>query len=158
VRSESLVNLFKKLNWAFANNNAFRLKRKIIREYAISQHGGFYGYARDIVADLDRLFHTLDGKAAPSHLAGAANIVNKASYACEKGCESEYFKFELYRNGNLHIVFKRADLVAKANRIVADYYGAGMEEVHLRNELCWGGTLQNLTLPRRSRKGQSLPN
>jgi hypothetical protein len=44
-------------------------------------HGGFYGYTRDIVADLDRLFHTLDGKPAPSHLADAANIVNRASYA-----------------------------------------------------------------------------
>jgi hypothetical protein len=40
-----------------------------------------------------------------------------------KGYESEYFRFELYRNGNLHIVFKRADLVAKANKIVGDYYG-----------------------------------
>jgi hypothetical protein len=38
----------------------------------------------------------------------------------DKGCESEYFRF--YLNGNLHIVFKRADL-AKANKIVADYYG-----------------------------------
>jgi hypothetical protein len=37
--------------------------------------------------------------------------------------ESEYFRFELYLNGNLHIVFKRPDLVAKANEIVADYYG-----------------------------------
>ena len=38
-------------------------------------------------------------------------------------CESEYFRFELYRNGNLHIVFKRPDIVAKANKIVADFYG-----------------------------------
>jgi hypothetical protein len=30
---------------------------------------------------------------------------------------------ELYRNGNLHIVFKRPDIVAKANKIVADFYG-----------------------------------
>jgi hypothetical protein len=76
-----------------------------------------------MVADLDRLFHTLDGKPAPSHLADAANIVNRASYDRAKGCESEYFRFELYRDRNPHIVFKRADLVAKANKIVADYYG-----------------------------------
>jgi hypothetical protein len=37
--------------------------------------------------------------------------------------ESEYFRFRLYGNGNLHIIFKRADLVAKANKIVADFYG-----------------------------------
>jgi hypothetical protein len=71
-------------------NDAFRLGRKIIRECAISQHGGFYGYTRDIVADLDRLFHTLDGKPAPSHLADAANIANRASYDHAKACESEY--------------------------------------------------------------------
>jgi hypothetical protein len=35
------------------------------------------------------------------------DTVNRASYDRAKGCESEYFRFELYRNGNLHIVFKR---------------------------------------------------
>ena len=50
IMQQSLVNLFKKLNRAFANNDAYRLGRKIIREYAISKHGGFYGYTRDIVA------------------------------------------------------------------------------------------------------------
>ena len=29
----------------------------------------------------------------------------------------------IYLNGNLHILFERRDLVAKANKIVADYYG-----------------------------------
>jgi hypothetical protein len=46
-----------------------------------------------------------------------------------RGCESEYFRFELYRNGNLHIVFKRADLVAKANKIVGDYYGSAQSDL-----------------------------
>jgi len=123
ILQQSLVNLFKKLNRAFVNNDAYRLGRKIIREYAIAKYGGFDGHTRDMVAHLDRLFHTLDGKPPPNHLGDATNIINKASYANEKGCESEYFRFELYRDGNLHIVFKRPDIVAKANKIVADYYG-----------------------------------
>lgn len=123
IMQQSLVNLFKKLNRTFANNDAFRLKRKIIRQYALSRYCGFYGPTRDMLADLDRLFHVMDGKTPPSHLADAGHIVGDASWKHEKHCESEYFRFELYRNGNLHIVFKRADLVAKANKIVADYYG-----------------------------------
>ncbi len=128
IMQQSLVNLFRKLSRAFANNDAFRLKRKIIRQNALTQYGGFYGYTRDIVSDLDRLFHTLDGKPAPSHLGDAANIVATAHRAHEKGCESEYFRFELYLNGNLHIVFKRPDIVAKANKIVADYYGEALPD------------------------------
>jgi hypothetical protein len=72
---------------------------------------------------LDRLFQVLDGKTPPSHIGDAGSLVSTASHAHDKGCETDYFRFELYRNGNLHIVFKRPDLVAKANKIVADYYG-----------------------------------
>ena len=59
----------------------------------------------------------LDGKTPPSHIGDAGSAVSTASHAHDKGCETEYFFFELYRNGNLHIVFKRRDLVAKANKI-----------------------------------------
>jgi hypothetical protein len=123
ILQQSLVNVFKKLSRHYANNDAFRLGKKMILDYALSQHGGFYGYKRDLVADVDRMFHVLDGKQPPSHLNDAGTVVGEASHKHERECETEYFRFQLYRNGNLHVIFKKPDLVAKANKIVADYYG-----------------------------------
>jgi len=121
ILQQSLVNVFKKLNRAYANNDAFRLGKTIILEYAIGSY--VYGGGLDRVADLDRLFHVLDGKAPSTHLGDAAVMVRETSWRHEGAAETEYFRFRLYRNGNLHMIFKRSDLVAKANKIVADFYG-----------------------------------
>jgi hypothetical protein len=128
ILQQSLVNVFKKLSRHYKNNDAFRLGKKMILDYALSQHGGFYGYKRDLVSDIDRMFHVLDGKQPPTHLNDAGHVVHETSWSLntpqyQSECESEYFRFKLYRNGNLHVIFKRPDLVAKANKIVADFYG-----------------------------------
>jgi hypothetical protein len=123
ILQQSLVNVFKKLSRHYASNDAFRLGKKIVLDYALPCYGGFYGYKRDLVADLDRMFHVLDGKQPPSHLHDAGHVIGKASFDHAKECETEYFRFKLFRNGNLHAIFKRPDLVAKANKIVADFYG-----------------------------------
>jgi hypothetical protein len=124
IFQQSIVNLFRKLDRGYANNDAYRLNKKLVFEYCWRELGyGFYGYRADQLADLDRAFHVLDGKTAPSHLNDAKHVVGAACHKREQRAESEYFKFELYKNGNLHVVFKRPDLVAKANKIVADFYG-----------------------------------
>jgi hypothetical protein len=69
------------------------------------------------------MFHVLDGKQPPTHLNDAGHVVHEASWRKKTQCESEYFLFNLFRNGNVHVIFKRPDLVAKANKIVADFYG-----------------------------------
>ncbi len=38
--------------------------------------------------------------------------------------ESEYFRVRGFKNGNAHLWFTRDDLVERANRVLADYYGA----------------------------------
>jgi hypothetical protein len=69
------------------------------------------------------MFHVLDGKQPPTHLNDAGHVVGHASHQHAGECDTDYFRFKLYQNGNLHVVFKRPDLVAKANKIVADFYG-----------------------------------
>jgi hypothetical protein len=51
---------------------------------------------------------------------------------------------------------RREDSIGSAKNRLHGVWAIGMTGAV--NELCWGGTLQNLTLRRRSRKGQSLPN
>src|SRR3546814_20330320 len=40
--------------------------------------------------------------------------------------ESEFFRAKAFKNGNLHIWFKRDDLVIEVNKLLAEYYGASL--------------------------------
>ena len=43
--------------------------------------------------------------------------------ACEnrlRECETDYFRFKWFKNGNMHLTFKRMDLVAKMNQIAGE--------------------------------------
>ncbi|MGO8632125.1 DUF4942 domain-containing protein, partial [Rhizobium ruizarguesonis] len=41
---------------------------------------------------------------------------------------SEVYTVRIFKNGNAHLWFQRADLVAKANRMVGEYYGKVIPE------------------------------
>jgi hypothetical protein len=76
---------------------------------------------------MDKVFHYLDANkpftanynsplidALESALANRREEVNPKSYA--QG-ETEYFAFKVYMNGNVHITFRRLDLVARLNAV-----------------------------------------
>jgi len=106
---------------SYVTNSPFSVgKQVIITNIVEHTYGGqfrvtFYSKGQNLI-QLDRLFHTLDGKGAPSgyvsELSDAINTSGKDGYA-----ETEYFKAKCYHNGNLHITFKRLDLVALLNQI-----------------------------------------
>lgn len=51
------------------------------------------------------------------------NAVTAIREACNQdlmACETEYFKFKFFFNGNCHIQFKRMDLVARMNQIAGE--------------------------------------
>ena len=65
----------------------------------------------------------LDGKPAKDQLADAAAIVGRVERK-PTTVETDYLDFKLCANGNLHISFKRPDLVQSINRIIAAHFGA----------------------------------
>ena len=87
--------------------------------------GGFsvrYGYssAVDKIRAIDTVFHRLDGEGMPKTYNGPlGDAIDKSS---DGHGETEYFRFRAYKNGNLHLEFKRPDLLAELNRIA----GAGI--------------------------------
>ena len=92
-------------------------KKVIITRMVEPYYGGyriFYSREQDLIA-LDKVFFMLDGKGIPdgyrSPLVDAINTVGKEG----QDGETEYFKFKLYRNSNLHLEFRRMDLVQKLN-------------------------------------------
>ena len=79
-----------------------------------------YGRADIELRALDSVFHVLDGKGfGTKTYAGELfdAIASDETKETNRG-ETTYFKFKCFKNGNLHIEFKRMDLVEKMNVMV----------------------------------------
>lgn len=121
---EAVVEVYQKLRPhrnEYKTNSAFKVGRKVILTHRVrgcySGRGKFavqYHYSDEIRA-LDNVFHMLDGKSLSAYRAGdLANAIE----AAEAGAgETEFFRYKCYGNGNLHLEFKRMDLVQQLNSI-----------------------------------------
>lgn len=127
--SRGLVNVFLRLSKEHKTNtqNAFKVNRKAILTYMTTS---LYGHlsvsyrngASDELNDIDRVFRSLDEKKYnPRELESAINASFKEN---DNYYESEYYKIRGYKNGNLHIEFKREDLLNKANKVISEYYNS----------------------------------
>ena len=134
IFQRSLIETFRSLPNEYASNNAFRLDKKIILGHIQDKMGYFSRYADDRIRDLDRVFWVLDEKEYPAdYNAGLPGMLRDAvcrvrvNFTAGAGtCETEYFSVKFFKNGNAHATFKRPDLVLKANRMIAEYYGEAL--------------------------------
>lgn len=128
----SLIETFSRLDKDYRTNDAFKLKSAIVMKSLHDDCGRYHRGAEDKLRDLDRVFWVLDNKQMPSRyddtLAGImCQHKTKASPIFNAGAgsfETEYFKVRFFKNGSARLSFMRSDLVEKANRMIAEYYGA----------------------------------
>lgn len=123
-----VFNVFRYLSDDYRTNavEPFRIGRKVVMSYMI-RHSYRRGLAinhsgADKLNDLDRVFQVLDNKPfQPRALESAMNAV------FEDGplFESDYYRARAFKNGNLHLEFKRLDLLDKVNEQIADFYADG---------------------------------
>lgn len=113
----------------YSTNNAFRVGRRVILPYRVEAKwggGGWrvtYGREQEMTA-LDGVFHLLDGRGVMRENRGPlVNAIDKSD-AGGRG-ETEYFRFRCYKNRNLHLEFKRLDLVKQLNGLAAGEYVLG---------------------------------
>lgn len=112
----------------YVTNNAFRVGRRVILSNRVEQSysGGFrcnYHWTQELTA-IDGIFHLLDGKGVMRRNRGP--LVN-AIDACDstgRG-ETEYFRFKCFKNRNLHLEFRRLDLVKQLNGLASGEYVLG---------------------------------
>lgn len=103
-------------------NARFELGEKIILVGWVSRWMGDYyttnHYRDDHFRQLDNVFRLLDGKGIGQEYHGelATEIVRQTKNTGDYG-ETEFFRFNCFKNGNLHLTFKRMDLVQKLNEI-----------------------------------------
>lgn len=103
------------------SNALEHIGRKIIREYSVRVKWGNDGYevnhyARQHLLALDNVFHVLDGKVMRDGYQSPLLDAINTSGPDGKG-ETDYFKFKCYQNGNLHIEFRRLDLLKIFNAV-----------------------------------------
>ena len=124
--ARGLVDMFRILSGAYKTNKdaAFKIPKKIIIRNVVScgPQGLVINYHHNSrLDDIDRVFKTLDGKKFESYELIAA--LGK-SWQEDGVHECDMYKARAYINGNMHLEFRRADLLEKANAIIADWYGA----------------------------------
>ena len=98
---------------------------KIILTYAVrpgySKAGGFeicYGNSQDNLRALDQVFHLLDGQPQNgSHWGDLSDAIRTQTNSENNSFESKYFAGRCFNNGNLHLTFRRSDLVDRFNLI-----------------------------------------
>ena len=124
--ARGLVDMFRILSGAYKTNKdaVFKLPKKIIIRNVVScgPQGLVINYHHNSrLDDIDRVFKTLDGKKFESY----ELIAELRKSWQEAGAqECALYTARAYINGNMHLEFKRDDLLEKANGIIADWYGA----------------------------------
>ena len=123
-----VLEVFKSLSWDYKTNSPCKFGKRIVYGYFASAITGRYPFnpvrsnGADAVDDLVRVFCVLDGKPEPDHRGGTMMEADKAHQAGLSIIEHEYYRLKWFKNGNAHIEFKRADLVAKMNAILAKHH------------------------------------
>lgn len=128
IFARGLANAFSKLDRRFKSHDGFKLGSRMILDRCFDENGwGWNHYARhdDTLTDVERVFAVLDGNKPDFRgMKKAIDDSRTGSYGPRQSeCETDYFRIKGFKNGNAHLWFTRDDLVEKANKMLADYYG-----------------------------------
>lgn len=126
-----IAEVFSNLDRRFRSHDGFKVGSRIILSRAFDDFGHWnHGRQhRDTLQDIERTFHVLEARPVPLDYAGVVGAIDaarkgKAWGATYTEVETEYYRSRVFLNGNLHLWFKRKDLVEKVNKLLAEYYGA----------------------------------
>lgn len=128
VFERGIINVFKGLSWDYKTNNPCCFGKKIIINNLVKHDRWGYslnwGWRRDQLADLERMFYLLDGKTIPDNRHDVSirfmDFVRDNPH--QQIFEDELFTVRYFQKGSGHITFKRLDLVEKMNDIVAKHF------------------------------------
>ena len=129
IWKRGLAKTFSALDRRFRSHTGWRFGSRIILPYAFDEYGSwsFRNSHEDHLIDTERAFYILDGHTPPPNWYGIVDAVRRERQGGhgprQSTVHSRFFKIKIFKNGNCHLWFTREDLVKKANRVLADYYG-----------------------------------
>lgn len=128
-----IANAFSSLDRRFKSHDGFKVGSRVVLSNAMGEYGMWNHYARhdETIRDVERTFYILDGKENPERSAGIIGLINEQRGAMERRAfvvKDAYFEVKVFKNGNVHLWFKRKDLLEKVNQLLAEYYGEVLGE------------------------------
>ena len=129
--ARGVANVFRRLSKSHRTNQdqPFKIGEKAIITSMVRTDFGApsinYGWQERYLEDLHRVMVTMDGKEyKEGALVPAINASFKQCYDMKVPLvhEDDYYRIKGFRNGNLHIQFKRLDLLDEVNKTIARYY------------------------------------
>ena len=129
IWKRGLANTFSALDRRFRSHNGWRFGSRIILTRAFDEYGSwnYRGSQDDYLIDTERAFFLLDGRTPPPNWYGIVDAVRRDRIRGhgprQSTVQTNFFTIKIFKNGNCHLWFTRDDLVRKANRILAEYYG-----------------------------------
>jgi len=127
IFARGLATAFSKLDRRFKSHDGFKIGGRIILENCFDSYGSWNYSSRhdDTITDVERVFAVLDGnRPNPTGLREEVNESRKGGWGSRQSyVETTYFRIRGFKNGNAHLWFTRDDLVEKANKLLANYYG-----------------------------------
>jgi hypothetical protein len=102
----------------YKTNTEFEIGKRVILFALETKWGGGFRvdhYREQHIRAIDNVFHALDGNGTIKTHRGP--LIDAIEAAKNGTGETEYFRFRCFRNRNLHLEFKRLDLVAKLNAV-----------------------------------------
>lgn len=123
-----IVNVFRYMSDDYKTNakEPFKIGRKVVLTWIIGpsfQRGLQIRIgAGDKINDVDRIIRTLDGKQfKPREVEYSMN----AAFTDGNVYECDYYRAKAFKNGNMHLEFKRQDLLDGLNDQIAEHYADG---------------------------------
>jgi len=128
IFQRGLARAFIELDKRFRSHDAFKIGARVILTNVFDEWGmwNYHSRTMDTIADIERVFAVLDGQRGHDNGSLAKAIQESRGHGMDprkSETETDYFKVRTFKNGNAHLWFQRDDLVDKANRTLADYYG-----------------------------------
>tara|TARA_B100000519_G_scaffold197975_1_gene206627 strand:- start:739 stop:2619 length:1881 start_codon:yes stop_codon:yes gene_type:complete len=130
IFQRSIATSFSSLDRRFKSHDGWKIGSRVILDRALDdfRHWSSHRYMDDLLRDIERVFFILDGKEIPEEYAsvvvGVPDVAGSWGRARQGYFENEYFRVRVFLNGNVHIYFRRDDLLNEVNRHLGEYYGA----------------------------------
>lgn len=129
---QEVYRYLKPASWdTYKTNKRYDIGKKVILGWRVEHDysGNFRCnyHHEDGLVRIDRVFHLLDGAGVPKgYRSPLVDAINTSGRRGEG--ETDYFKFKCYMNRNLHLEFKRLDLLAKLNAMCGNGTLKGVEQ------------------------------
>lgn len=124
-----ILECFRQLSFDYRTNQPVKLGKRLILDRLFEPYGhgkdrwlSLPPRATDPLDDLVRVLSVLSGRLEPDHRQGMHSNLRQAQNAGQMQWEGEYFSLRWYWKGSAHLTFKRMDLIACLNAILAKHF------------------------------------